>query len=195
MAPPRTRLGSIEEHLGTQAVRSQVARPGQRSLVPAGIAAREPPKRPPITRARVSATGRPRGIARASPLWSSFAILRGDPRSTSRPASERLVLSFNNLGNCGRYLMRGSCGETSNTRFIRAPPQRLESFQSASANAPPYRGTGTGNAPVPPPLIYRSATRGANELFLDLIFVGAAFRAGMNIKHSHAFSCASVPPH
>ena len=44
--------------------------------------------------------------------------------------------------------------------------------------------------------------RGVNELFLDLIFVGVAFRAGMNIKHSHASNCAYVqhtrplrPPH
>ena len=64
------------------------------------VAARKPPKRPSITRVRVAATGRPqhRGSTRAPPLWSSFALLRGDP-STGGP-SERLGLSCTHLDHC-----------------------------------------------------------------------------------------------
>jgi len=100
------------------------------------VAARKPPKRPSITRVRVAATGRPqhRGSTRAPPLWSSFALLRGDP-STGGP-SERLGLSCTHLDHC-------AAGAPCAARVGRLPTR--------DSSVRRHRGLNPSRVPVPTP--------------------------------------------
>ena len=174
MDPPPPRLGSIEEHLGAQAVRSQVARPGQREMVPPGIGRPRTAQEVPLSHARCGvATGRSQhGFTRASPLWSSFGLLRGDP---STGPSERLSFPAPAFVTTAGARSAARVGRLP-TRDSSVRHQRLESFLSASAPPP----TTTTTTPKPTPLMCMiPCTQGCQRALprLDLCWRGIPRRS------------------